>query len=208
MSPRVSTAHKENRREQILSAAGRCFAARGYADTTMADILQESGLSAGAVYLYYKSKLDIYMTLMERDLEADLRRYEAAAAGPGPWTDRLRQLLSLCMAGFADSTQAEFQRLYLLEFLPACGKNPALAGALRRRNQRLKTLITQVLQAGVSSGEFRPLDCDAVAALILAAGDGVRLHAVTIGSLAESAAMFRTFLLNLEVVVWGRTRSD
>ncbi|HWI62324.1 MAG TPA: TetR/AcrR family transcriptional regulator [Symbiobacteriaceae bacterium] len=208
MSPRVSEDHKENRREQILSAAARCFAAKGYSATTMQGILQESGLSAGAVYLYFKSKLDIYMALMERNLEADLRRYEEAAGGSGTWLDRLRRLMSLYMADFADGRQAEFVRLYLLEFLPASTQNPVLADALRRRNVRLKALFAQVLQAGVTSGQFRPLDCDAVAALILAAGDGVRLHAITTGSLADAGAMFRTFLSNLEVIVWGQIRSD
>lgn len=201
MSPRVSSEHKENRREQILSAAGRCFARKGYAQTTMQEILQESELSAGAVYLYFKSKQEIYMALMERDLEADLRRYEAAVTAEPPGMPRLRRLMELYMAGFADSRQAEFVRLYLLEFLPASTQRPELADALRRRNERLKALFSQTLQEGVKSGAFRPLNGDAVAALILAAGDGVRLHAVTIGTLADAGAMYRTFLANLEAIV-------
>jgi AcrR family transcriptional regulator len=201
MCPRVSDEHKEGRREQILDAASLCFSARGYDRTTMQEILRESGLSAGAVYLYFKSKQEIYMALMERDLEADLRRYRDAVAGAGSALDRLRNVMALYMAGFADSRQAEFTRLYLLEFLPASPQNPELAQALRRRSEQLQALFRQLLQEGVDAGEFRPLDSEAVAALIIAAGDGVRLHAITIGSLAGAEAMFQTFLTSLAAIV-------
>lgn len=54
--PRVSDAHLEARRRQILEAARACFAANGFHSTSMQDILRESGLSAGAVYRYFDSK--------------------------------------------------------------------------------------------------------------------------------------------------------
>lgn len=44
------------RREQVLSAALRCFADQGFHATTMADVIRESGLSAGSVYRYFPSK--------------------------------------------------------------------------------------------------------------------------------------------------------
>ncbi len=204
MSPRVSEAHKESRREQILEAAGRCFARRGYAATTMQEILREAKLSAGAVYSYYKSKADIYMALMERNLEQDLRRYAAELEQGGTAWAKLRRLVERYMASFADASQAEFFQLYLLEFLPSSVSNPDLAAALRSRNQQLHRLFRDVLQEGVDRGEFRPLNCDAVAALILAAGDGVRLHAITLGSLAGAGEMYQAFLANLETAVRQR----
>ncbi|HYG60769.1 MAG TPA: TetR/AcrR family transcriptional regulator [Symbiobacteriaceae bacterium] len=201
MSPRVSDQHKEQRREQILEAAGRCFARQGYAQTSMQEILRESGLSAGAVYSYYQSKQDLYMALMERNLETDLRRFAAELEREGtPW-ERLRRLVELYMANFADPAQTEFLQLYLLEFLPASPSNPPLAAALRRRNQRLQALFSQVLQEGVAKGAFRPLSWDDAAALIIAAGDGVRLHALTIGTLAGAQTMYHMFLRNLWQVV-------
>jgi AcrR family transcriptional regulator len=208
MCPRVSEAHKESRREQILEAASRCFSGKGYAATTMQEILQESGLSAGAIYSYYKSKLEIYTALMERNLEADLLRYSAAIAEEETAWERLQRLVSLYMADFADPAQAEFFRLYLLEFLPASQSNPELAAALRRRNERLHALIRGVLERGVAGGQFRPLACDAVAALILAAGDGVRLHALTVGSFAGAEIMHRAFLNNLSAVVKRRASDE
>ncbi|MEV0250865.1 TetR/AcrR family transcriptional regulator [Nocardia sp. NPDC050712] len=61
--PRVSEEHLERRRQQILSAARTCFARKGFHETSMQDVFAESGLSAGAVYRYFKSKNDIIAAL-------------------------------------------------------------------------------------------------------------------------------------------------
>lgn len=57
--PKVSAEHRESRRAEILCAARRRFAAGGFHATSMQDILDESGLSAGAVYGYFNGKSDI-----------------------------------------------------------------------------------------------------------------------------------------------------
>ncbi|MGI5203150.1 TetR/AcrR family transcriptional regulator [Spirillospora sp. CA-108201] len=57
--PRVSEEHRERRRRQILDAARTCFIRKGIHATSMQDIFAEAGLSAGAVYRYFKSKNEI-----------------------------------------------------------------------------------------------------------------------------------------------------
>ncbi|MEV5751947.1 TetR/AcrR family transcriptional regulator [Actinoallomurus sp. NPDC052308] len=57
--PKVSEEHLEQRRRQILDAARRCFGRKGFHQTSMQDVFKESGLSAGAVYRYFKSKEEI-----------------------------------------------------------------------------------------------------------------------------------------------------
>jgi len=57
--PKVSDQHRQERRRQILAAALRCFAGKGFHATSMADIIAESGLSAGAIYGHYASKNDL-----------------------------------------------------------------------------------------------------------------------------------------------------
>ncbi|MFQ6396683.1 TetR/AcrR family transcriptional regulator [Nocardia sp. KC 131] len=61
--PRVSEEHLERRRQQILDAAQLCFARKGFHETSMQDVFTESGLSAGAVYRYFKSKNDLIAAL-------------------------------------------------------------------------------------------------------------------------------------------------
>jgi len=55
----------EERRSQILEAALRCFAHQGYHQTTMDDIVEESGLSKGTLYWYYESKKEIFLSVTE-----------------------------------------------------------------------------------------------------------------------------------------------
>ncbi|RJO69945.1 TetR/AcrR family transcriptional regulator [Nocardia panacis] len=57
--PRVSQEHLDRRRQQILDAAQLCFTRKGFHETSMQDVFAESGLSAGAVYRYFKSKDDL-----------------------------------------------------------------------------------------------------------------------------------------------------
>ncbi|WP_369028857.1 TetR/AcrR family transcriptional regulator, partial [Nocardia farcinica] len=61
--PRVSEEHLERRRQQILVAAQRCFSRKGFYNTSMQDVFAESGLSAGAVYRYFKSKDELVAAL-------------------------------------------------------------------------------------------------------------------------------------------------
>ncbi len=66
--PKVSDAHRERVREQILDAAIGCFAERGIRPTTMADIIAASGLSAGAIYGYFDSKQELALAAMRRTI--------------------------------------------------------------------------------------------------------------------------------------------
>jgi AcrR family transcriptional regulator len=57
--PKVTEEHRSARRHEIAGAAMRLFARKGFAATSVSDIIAESGLSAGAIYGHYKSKDDL-----------------------------------------------------------------------------------------------------------------------------------------------------
>lgn len=68
--PKVTEAHLEARRQQIVDAAAACFARRGFHQTTMHDICQMAELSPGAVYRYFDSKEEIIRAMVaERQRE-------------------------------------------------------------------------------------------------------------------------------------------
>jgi TetR/AcrR family transcriptional regulator, transcriptional repressor of aconitase len=68
--PRVSQAHLDARRQQIMDAARSRFASHGFARTSMADIVSESGLSNGAIYRYFTSKDEIVIAVCEQASDA------------------------------------------------------------------------------------------------------------------------------------------
>lgn len=72
--PRVSDAHKQARRSEILESARACFARNGFQGATLQDIFAEAQLSAGAVYNYFKSKRELILAI------ADTRHAQERAA--------------------------------------------------------------------------------------------------------------------------------
>ncbi|WP_382308685.1 TetR/AcrR family transcriptional regulator [Herbiconiux sp. UC225_62] len=83
--PKVTEDYRAERRREIAAAALRCFSRKGFEGTSMADIIAESGLSAGAIYLHYKNKQDLVGQVVVdvlRNRSADLA--DIAALDPLP----------------------------------------------------------------------------------------------------------------------------
>jgi TetR/AcrR family transcriptional regulator, transcriptional repressor of aconitase len=65
--PKVSDAHREERRRQIMAGARRAFAANGYAGATVPVLEEAIGLSRGAIFSYFPTKLDLFVALAGDD---------------------------------------------------------------------------------------------------------------------------------------------
>lgn len=85
--PRVTEAHREARRDEILSAAQRVFARSGYRGASIPMIIEESGLSAGAIYSYFDGKDVLFRAVVERTLDLKSSQIspapDAAPRSPG-----------------------------------------------------------------------------------------------------------------------------
>ena len=82
--PKISPARAEAQRRRIIAAATECFAKHGLQRTTMSDIFAQSGLSAGAVYGYFRGKQEIVAAVAtERHArEAQLLKGVASSSHP------------------------------------------------------------------------------------------------------------------------------
>ena len=76
--PKVTEAHLEARRRQILDAASACFARQGFHQTSMQDICREADLSPGAVYRYFASKEEIIAATCQECQEHNLEHMQTA----------------------------------------------------------------------------------------------------------------------------------
>ncbi len=65
--PKVSEAHRSERRRQIADGARRAFAELGYHGATVEVLEREIGLSRGAIFSYFPSKLDLFVALAQED---------------------------------------------------------------------------------------------------------------------------------------------
>ena len=79
--PKVTDEHKAAMRTRIQDAALACFARRGFAGASMADIVKEAGLSAGAVYVYYASKSELMIDVARRVMEPRMAVLDEAKSG-------------------------------------------------------------------------------------------------------------------------------
>src|SRR5215813_3255624 len=80
------------KREAILRAATDVFAGRGFFSAQVADIARAAGVAAGTVYLYFKSKDDLLVSIFDRSMREGLTLGRAAVADLDDPRERLRRL--------------------------------------------------------------------------------------------------------------------
>lgn len=130
--PRVSQAHLDARRQQIVDAARARFASHGFARTSMADIVIESGLSNGAIYRYFTSKEEIVIAVCEQGTEALPKALTAEA-----------------VAGFLDHVRAlardtDHARL-VAQIYAEAAVSPPLAAVVRRQLAAMRAAVAELV---------------------------------------------------------------
>ncbi len=108
--PRVTREHLDARRRQIMDGAIECFARQGFHRTTMQDIVAASGLSAGALYRYFRAKEDIVAAIAEEhhaEEAAALARADASVEVG----EALRQLVQVSLGRLDDDGERRWRRV-------------------------------------------------------------------------------------------------
>src|ERR1700760_4039392 len=80
--PRVTAAYRQARRDEIASAALRCLKRDGVSGTSIADVVAESGLSAGAIYSHFRNKAELAAYIAGSLLTWRIEEFEAESAAP------------------------------------------------------------------------------------------------------------------------------
>lgn len=91
----VRAAPAGEKRDLILRAATKVFAQNGYFQSQVADVARVAGVAAGTVYLYFKSKDDLLVSIFERSMRDALGEVRALDAGRSDPYERLRRFARL-----------------------------------------------------------------------------------------------------------------
>src|SRR5437762_14088944 len=83
------------KRDAILRAATDVFAGSGYFNAQVADVARAAGVAAGTVYLYFRSKDDLLVSIFERSMREALAEGRAMAAAVRDPRERLRRFAAL-----------------------------------------------------------------------------------------------------------------
>ena len=157
---------KQARPSEILDAAMAEFAEKGFAAARMDDIARRAGVTKGTIYLYFRSKEEVFKSLIRDSIgqtitttSSDAREFE------GPSADLLRLVLRAIFNFLTTSDRAVLPKIIIAE----AGNFPELARFYRTEIiERGLGLLTSIVDRGIARREFRELRAEHVARLCMA----------------------------------------
>ncbi|WP_067654685.1 TetR/AcrR family transcriptional regulator [Nocardia harenae] len=187
--PRVSEEHLERRRQQIVDAAQRCFARKGFHQSSMQDVFAESGLSAGAVYRYFKSK-DELVAALASNAGTDIRAVliEAIRRDPLPTPAAVVGAVTTWMS---QNTGLEGRLRLAPQAWTLALTDPQAAGYVKLAMTGIREMWREYAERMAEEGWLpADADLDAVAATLFGLLPGFLLQFLIVGDL-EPAALER-----------------
>jgi AcrR family transcriptional regulator len=173
--PKISEIRRESRRDQILAAALDCFSENGFHQTGMADIVRRSGMSHGAVYVYFHSKEDIIEALADdrHQREAVLNSIARDAKDP---IDGIRALVRAYAAWACDPAGEARRRVGINGWAEALRNqrvHARVVDGIRSPQAAIADLVTKAQRQDLVS---RDLDAEAIARCLIALFQGFVLQ--------------------------------
>ena len=139
-----------NTREDVVAAAGRLFAERGYQGTSMRDLGRELGLLGSSLYAHVDSKQDLLVEVVEEGARLFRASAEKAMAEGGSAPDRLSRLISGHVAvvlGNRDVVRTFLNEARMLD--------DAHRGRVLAARDSYEAVFREVLREGIADGSFR-----------------------------------------------------
>ena len=144
---------KLDTREQILHAAMERIMHYGYAKTTMAEIARDCGMSAGNIYRFFASKIDI-AEAMARKLNMEINAQNAALVrGKGTAIEKMRRFHRNAMTTTFEKLDKDAKVLEVAEVLSS--ERPTFANEEMAQD---RVYLVQILEQGISEGDFAPME--------------------------------------------------
>lgn len=136
--------------QQIIDAAIRVFARNGYYNSRVSDIAKEAGIAAGTIYLYFKTKDEILVTLFREQMAGFVARLRKAISVEPDALRKLRRLIALHFQVLESNPDlAEVVQVELRQ------GHKFFRGASAHEVAAYFALIASVLEEGVEAGLFR-----------------------------------------------------
>lgn len=171
MCPKVTELHKSEVKERIIRAAMESFAQTGYDKTKMDDIAKRLDLSKGTLYLYFKSKEDLFLGICERSMEEGkdddsklFVRKENAATDAEQIYDNIRR-------------RERGNDKIMLEMVVESTRNPRLRKAIHDYRTKLHDHVLQELRKKADEGFIgKDVDVNGLAIALVALYDGLAVN--------------------------------
>jgi TetR/AcrR family transcriptional regulator, cholesterol catabolism regulator len=182
---------------RILESARALFIERGYDATTARDIAKHAGLSVGTLFLHFKSKADILKTIIWANNEAQYDLVRRLVPAQAPVKERLLRMAEI---GY----QHEAAQLPLVAVMQSYHWlwDAETEREYRAAIEPIRTMIRQILEDGIRSGEIRPdADLETTAECLIASHIWNFRAALFAG--ADAAALTKRAGHAIDVIVDG-----
>ncbi|MDP4086148.1 MAG: TetR/AcrR family transcriptional regulator [Bacillota bacterium] len=161
----------------MLDCALKCFGEKGYHSTTLDDIVAYSNMSKGLIYNYFKSKEEIYISLMDERSNNTLDFLRKQFREIKTAKDKIRGFFRIyCEAALTEEWRS-FIHVHL-EFWIYSSRNEHLRDLMNNRyKSQFRDFIAEIIELGKETGEFKPdVRVDIVTSLFWSFIDGICLH--------------------------------
>ncbi|MGZ7444139.1 TetR family transcriptional regulator [Paenibacillus sp. TH7-28] len=181
MAPKVSEDYKKQKKLDLLQAAKRVFVNKGYTRATMQDIIDEAGVSRGALYAYFGSIEHVYLELLQHEDQRDVHYFRTDGEGTS-WEQIVRWILerrremetmdqTLLLANSEFFLSAKYQK-----------DKPGYLYTVARYEQLIDAL-TGFLRRGTARGDISPrLPVESIPHYFVTFIDGLMIDSAHLGS--------------------------
>ena len=161
VAPSQKRIRRKSRKEEIIKAASNLFSQKSYHDVTMDQIAEKVGVAKGTIYLYFESKENLYLGILEHTFETIESILEKEIAKEDPAPQKLKKILRLIF-------QFYFQNMDVLRILTRDETRlirEHFEFTEHWRHRRIK-LYRKVLEKGIKEGSFRSANTELMALII------------------------------------------
>jgi AcrR family transcriptional regulator len=162
---------KANTRERLLASARSAFAESGFHGASVDEIASRAGFSTGALYSNFDSKEDLFLVLMEREIDEHAREIAEAVS--------VRQSIAERATGGAQRWMTMIERepellLLFMEFWAYGVRDPDVRPKVAERFAQMRRLLTKLIEDGVREFELElALPAEQLAIAVDALADGI-----------------------------------
>ncbi|MGG1662733.1 TetR family transcriptional regulator [Brevibacillus sp. NRS-1366] len=178
MSPKVSDEYKNKKKTALLLAAKRVFIAKGYTKATMQDVMDEAGVSRGALYAYFDNLENMYMELLQFEDQQEVLFF-SPSDGETTWQQ---------ITKWVHKQQQEIERIEQTlsqansEFFLSIRDQEENYPYITTRYERMADVLTEFFQQGAAKGELQPrIPVEAVSRYLISFIDGLMLDTAHMG---------------------------
>jgi AcrR family transcriptional regulator len=151
---------EKDRRQQILDAAQKVFAAKGFDGASIKDLAKAAKISPGLLYWYFKDKTDLLVSLLTERIETVFGQLPGSVSFDAPPADFMAQFAHFYIGTFEQPMNTALFKVVITN-------TPSFPAAIRRVQSRVVNLVLSTVQSyfqrQIELGRIRPCDTEMVA---------------------------------------------